>query len=151
MPLRNYRCSVLNIRSRHSHSNVSDMGFWTRSSSWVMQYTVHWPGEYPPTPPSPHSLNTSQESRYGNWTVCSCVGESGGKNNFFLNFILQFTITSTMWVVIILFVCRHCGTVICIPVLCEWLLYCSIFVTVVQFYVAQCYVSGYYIFHISSL
>ena len=79
-PLRNYRPTVLNIRSRHSHCNVSDMGFWTHSS-WVMQYTVHWPGEYPPTPPSPHSLDTFQVSRYGNWNVCSWVGESGAKNN----------------------------------------------------------------------
>jgi hypothetical protein len=42
---------------------------------------IHWPGEYPPTSPSPHSLNISQVSRYGNWTVCNLVGESGGKNN----------------------------------------------------------------------
>ena len=48
-----------------------------------MQYTVNWPAEYPPTPPSLHSLNTFQVSRYGNWTVCSWVGEPGGKNNFF--------------------------------------------------------------------
>ena len=47
-----------------SHCNVSDMGFCTRSSSsWVMQYTVHRPGEYPPTLPSPHSLNAFQVSR----------------------------------------------------------------------------------------
>jgi len=52
-----------------------------------MQYTVHWPGEYPPTPPSPHSLNAFQVSRYGNWTVYSWLGESGGKNNFFLFYI----------------------------------------------------------------
>jgi len=75
-PLRNYRRTVLNIRSRHNHCNVSDMGFWTGSSSWVMQHTVHWPGEYPPTP---HSFNTFQVSRYRNWTVCSWVGVSGGK------------------------------------------------------------------------
>jgi len=38
-----------------------------------MQYTL--------TRPTPHSLNTIQVSWYGNWTVCSWVGESGGKNN----------------------------------------------------------------------
>jgi len=54
-------------------------------------------------------------------------------------------------VVIILFMCRHCDTVICSPMLCEWLLYCSCVVTVIQLYVAQCYVSGYYIVHVSSL
>jgi len=43
--------------------------------------SIHWPGEYPPTPPSPHLLNTFQVSWYGNWIVCSWVGESGGKNN----------------------------------------------------------------------
>jgi len=26
-------------------------------------------------------LNTIQVSRYRNWTVCSWMGESGGKNN----------------------------------------------------------------------
>jgi hypothetical protein len=72
---------------------------------------------------------------------------------------------------IILFMCRHCDTVICSPILCEWLLYsscivtmtqlnvgqCSVsgycvvhsVVTVIQFYVAQYYVSGYYIVHLS--
>jgi hypothetical protein len=39
-PLRNYGCTVLNIRSRHSHWNVRDMDFWTRISSRVMQYTL---------------------------------------------------------------------------------------------------------------
>ena len=34
-------------------------------------------------------------------------------------------------------------------VTCEWLLYCSRVVTVIKFYVAQCSVSGYYIFHVS--
>jgi len=34
--------------------------------------------------------------------------------------------------------------------LCEWLLYCSCVVTVIQLYVAQCYVSGYYIVHMTS-
>ena len=53
--------------------------------------------------------------------------------------------------VIILFMCRHCDTVICSSMLCEWLLYCSCVVTVIQLYVAQCYVSGYYIVHVSSL
>jgi len=47
--------------------------------------------------------------------------------------------------------CRHCDTVICSPTLCEWLLYCSCVVTVIQLYVAQRYVSGYYIVHVSSL
>jgi len=31
-----------------------------------------------------------------------------------------------MWVVIILFMCRHCDTVVCSSVLCEWLLYSCI-------------------------
>jgi len=35
----------------------------------------------------------------------------------------------------------HCGTFICSIMLCEWLLYCSYVVTVVQLYVAQSYVS----------
>jgi len=39
-------------------------------------------------------------------------------------------------VVIILFKCRHCDTVICSVMLCEWLLYGSSAVTVVQLYVA---------------
>ena len=51
--------------------------------------------------------------------------------------------------VIILFICRHCDTVICSPILREWLLYCSCVVTVIRLYVAQYYVSGYYIAHIS--
>ena len=38
-----------------------------------MQYTL--------ARPSPHSLNTIEVTWYGNWTVCSWVGESGGKNN----------------------------------------------------------------------
>jgi hypothetical protein len=32
-------------------------------------FSVHWPGEYPPTPLSPRSLKTLQVSRYGKWTV----------------------------------------------------------------------------------
>ena len=40
-----------------------------------------------------------------------------------------------------LFMCRHCDTVICSVMLCEWLLYCSCVVTVTQLYVAQFYVS----------
>jgi hypothetical protein len=56
-----------------------------------------------------------------------------------------------MSVVIILCMCRHCDTVICRPVLCEWLLYCARVVTVIHLYVAQCYVSGYYTVHVSSL
>jgi len=35
--------------------------------------------------------------------------------------------------------------------LCEWLLYCSRFIIVTQLYVAQSYMSGYYIVHVSSL
>ena len=34
--------------------------------------------------------------------------------------------------------------------LCEWLLYCSCVVTVIQLYVAQCYVGGYYVDRVSS-
>ena len=56
-----------------------------------------------------------------------------------------------MWVVIILLMCRHSDTVICSPMLCEWLLYCSCVVTVIQLYVAQCYVGGCYIEHVSPL
>jgi len=47
--------------------------------------------------------------------------------------------------------CRHYDTVICGLLLCEWLLQCSCVVTVIRLYVAQCYVSGYYIVHVSSL
>jgi len=39
-PLRNYRHTVLYIRCWHSHCNVSDKGFWTPSSSGVIQYTL---------------------------------------------------------------------------------------------------------------
>ena len=78
-PLRNYRRTVLNIGSRQIHCNVSDSGIWTYSSSWVMQYTLA--RRIPTHPTFPHSLNTFQVSKYGNWTVCSWVGESGGKNN----------------------------------------------------------------------
>ena len=78
-PLWNYRRTVLNIRSRHSHCNVSDKSFWTRSSPSVVQYTLaKW---IPTRPTSPHCLNTFQVSSYGNWAVCSWVGKSGGKNN----------------------------------------------------------------------
>jgi len=55
-----------------------------------------------------------------------------------------------MRVVLILFMRRRCDTVISSPMLCERLLYCSCVVTVIQLYVAQCYVSGYYIVHVSS-
>ena len=34
--------------------------------------------------------------------------------------------------VIILFMCRRCDTVICSPTLCEWLLYCSCVFTLIQ-------------------
>ena len=69
----------LNITSRHSHCNVSDRVF--EHVAVAGSCSIHWPGEYPPTPPSPHSLNNIEVSWYGNWTVCSWVGESGGKNN----------------------------------------------------------------------
>jgi len=49
-----------------------------------------------------------------------------------------------------LFMFRRSDRVICSPMLCEWLLYCSCVVTVIQIYVAQCYVSGYYILNVSS-
>ena len=54
-----------------------------------------------------------------------------------------------MLVVIIFFMGRHCDTVICNPMLCELLLYCSCVVTVIQLYVTQCYVSGYYVVDVS--
>ena len=47
--------------------------------------------------------------------------------------------------------CRHCDRVLCSPVLYEWLLYCPSVATVIHLYVAPCYVSGYYIVHVSSL
>jgi hypothetical protein len=77
-----------------------------------------------------------------------------------------------MCVVFIPCMCRHCDTVIrspvlcvwllygacavtvivmCSPMLCEWLLYCARVATVIQLYVDQCYVSGYYTVHVSSL
>ena len=54
-------------------------------------------------------------------------------------------------VVITLFKCRHRNTVIYSLMQCEWLLYCSCVVTVIKLYVSQCYVSGYYTIHVSSL
>jgi len=45
----------------------------------------------------------------------------------------------------------HYDTVTCSPMLCERLLYCSFVVTVIQLHIAQCFVSGYYIVHLSSL
>jgi len=51
MPLRNYRRTVLSITCRHSHCNVRDKGFWTRSSSWIMQYTLaRWIPTHPAYP-----------------------------------------------------------------------------------------------------
>ena len=50
------------FRTRHSHCNVSDKGF--EHVVVAGSCSIHWPGEYPPTPPSPHSLNTFQVSRY---------------------------------------------------------------------------------------
>jgi len=37
--------------------------------------------------------------------------------------------------------CRHSDTVVCNPMLCEWLLYCSCVVTIIKLYVTKCYVS----------
>jgi hypothetical protein len=56
---------------------------------------------------------------------------------------------NTMWVVIILLMCRHCNTVTCRPLLYECFLYCSWVVSMIQFYVAQCYVCCYYTVHVS--
>jgi len=39
--------------------------------------------------------------------------------------------------------CRHCDTVICSVMLCEWLLYCSCVVSVKHLCVTQYYVSVY--------
>jgi len=47
--------------------------------------------------------------------------------------------------------CRQCDRVISSLMLCEWLLYCSCVVIVIQLYVAECYVIGYYIIRVSSL
>jgi len=47
-------------------------------------------------------------------------------------------------VVIILFMFHYRDTVICSPMLCEWLLHCSCVVTVIQLYVAHYFVIGYY-------
>jgi len=77
LPLWNYRRTVLNMSSRHSHCNVSDKGFWTHCSSWVMQYTLAKRILSHPTHPT---LSTFQVSWYGHWTICSWVGKSGGKN-----------------------------------------------------------------------
>ena len=46
--------------------------------------------------------------------------------------------------------CRHCETVICSPMLCEWLLYCTCFITLILLYVAQYYVRDYYVDRMSS-
>jgi hypothetical protein len=58
---------------------------------------------------------------------------------------------NVMWVVITLCMCHNFDTLICSPMLCEWLLYCTCLVTVIQLYVAQCYVSEYYNMHVSPL
>jgi hypothetical protein len=42
--------------------------------------------------------------------------------------------------------CRYYDIVICTLMLCEWIVYCSYVVTMIRLHVAQCYVSGYYIF-----
>ena len=46
--------------------------------------------------------------------------------------------------------CRNQDSVICSPMLCELLLYCLCIVARTQLYVAKCYISGYYIVHVSS-
>jgi hypothetical protein len=56
-----------------------------------------------------------------------------------------------MYVVIVLSMCRHCDAFICNQMLRAWLIYFSYLVTVIQLYLAHCYVSGYYIVHVSSL
>jgi len=58
---------------------------------------------------------------------------------------------NAMYVVIILFMCRHSDIVICSVMLCECLLYCSCVVTWKHINVTQYSVSGYYIVHVSSL
>jgi len=51
-------------------------------------------------------------------------------------------------VVIKLFMFRICERFICIPMLCECLIYISCVVTLIQFYVMQSYVSVYHIVHV---
>jgi hypothetical protein len=54
-----------------------------------------------------------------------------------------------MWVVIILFMCCQNDTVTCSQMLYKRLLYGILFVvSVIQTYVALCFVNGYYIFHV---
>jgi hypothetical protein len=45
----------------------------------------------------------------------------------------------------------HVSSMLCSPVLCEWLLCRACVVSVIQLYVAQCYVSCYYTVHVSSV
>jgi len=46
-----YKTIAVLFRSWHSHCNVSDKGFWTCSSSWVMQYTLaRWIPTHPTFP-----------------------------------------------------------------------------------------------------
>ena len=59
--------------------------------------SIHWPGEYTPTPPSPHSLNTFQVSRYRNRTICSWVGESGGKIMLSMQTINKLSTSPAIW------------------------------------------------------
>ena len=59
--------------------------------------------------------------------------------------------SNVMSVFIIYFIRLHCDTDISRLLLGEWFLYCSCVVTVIYLNVAQSYVSGYYIVHVSSL
>ena len=92
-----------------------------------------------------HRLKTITELEYRNEILVSkklCEFSSKWYSYMYPN---------VMWMVIILYMCRHYVNVICSLMLREWLLYCPCFVNVIQLYVAQCYVSGYYILHVSAL
>jgi len=56
-----------------------------------------------------------------------------------------------MKVFIIFNMCRHCDPFLLSQMLCDWLLYTLCVVTVIQLYVTQSYVSGYYNVHVSLL
>ena len=79
MPLWNYHRTVLNIRCQHSHCNVIDKGFWTCSSSWVMQYTLA--RQIPTHPTCPAFLKYLPSLVIRKLHCLRLVGESGGKNN----------------------------------------------------------------------
>jgi hypothetical protein len=64
--------------SRHSHCNVSDKGFWTGSSCWVIQYTL---ARRIPTHPTFPAFLQKLPSVKIRELHCSRAGESGGKNN----------------------------------------------------------------------